>query len=279
MKVLDGGTTGWYRVQYGVIIGYVSKDFVKKKSAASTASTVTTVKENLPDRVSDLGDPPKAVRVGDRNNDVVKLQKALKILGYYSGTCDGIFGEKTETAVKRFQKAKGLSQDGIAGNGTIRCIFGSSAEETTAKAVSAAASSKINYKTEKLDWFKGGSDAIPNGGAFTIKDVRTGTTFRARRLYGGNHLDAEPVTSGDTATMKRIYGGAWSWARRPILLLYGGHVYAASMNGYPHGDQAIMDNGFPGQFCIHFLNSKTHETNKVDADHQAAVKTAAASSW
>ena len=78
--------------------------------------------------------------------------------------------------------------------------------------------------------------------------------------------------------MKSIYGGSWSWRRRAILILYNGHVYAASMNGMPHGTTTIS-NGFDGHFCIHFKNSKTHGTKKVDPDHQSAVTSASRATW
>ena len=68
------------------------------------------------------------------------------------------------------------------------------------------------------------------------------------------------------------------WSRRAILILYNGHVYAASMNGMPHGTSTI-NNDFSGHFCIHFLNSRTHETDRVDPDHQSAVQTASRATW
>ena len=44
------------------------------------------------------------------------LQNILKILGYYAGTIDGIYGNNTRNAVIRFQRNFGLSQiDGIVG--------------------------------------------------------------------------------------------------------------------------------------------------------------------
>ena len=36
------------------------------------------------------------------------------------------------------------------------------------------------------------------------------------------------------------------------------------MNGMPHGTTTISSNNFDGHFCIHFKNSKTHESDKVD---------------
>ncbi|HIQ62144.1 MAG TPA: peptidoglycan-binding protein [Candidatus Avichristensenella intestinipullorum] len=261
----------WYYVRYGVVYGYVASDFVSSSPSGSSSSS--SADEDLPDRISDLGDAPATSREGDRGDDVKKLQQALKILGFLKGNCDGIFGEQTLEAVKAFQKSRGLSQDGIAGKVTIKLIFG----EDAADADSSSGNSGI--KTEKLDWFDGGSSLIPKGTYFDIKDVRTGTVIRVRLLYGSNHLDVEPATKEDTAKLKQVYGGVWSWDRRPVLVKYGSRVIAASMNGMPHGEQAIYDNDFDGQFCIHFLNSKTHGSDKVDADHQYCVNVAAQYTW
>ena len=54
-----------------------------------------------------------------RGEDVKRLQEALKQQGYDPGQIDGIFGKKTERAVKRFQRANGLKVDGIAGKQTV----------------------------------------------------------------------------------------------------------------------------------------------------------------
>ena len=53
-----------------------------------------------------------------RGEDVKKLQIALKERGFDPGQTDGIFGKKTERAVKRFQRSCGLKDDGIAGKNT-----------------------------------------------------------------------------------------------------------------------------------------------------------------
>lgn len=56
-----------------------------------------------------------AVRYGSSGNDVTYLQQQLNSKGYNAGSIDGIFGSKTETAVKAFQSDKKLSVDGIVG--------------------------------------------------------------------------------------------------------------------------------------------------------------------
>jgi hypothetical protein len=57
-----------------------------------------------------------------RGDDVRQLQFALKDAGFDPGQIDGIYGKKTERAVKRFQKANGLKVDGIAGKKTFAAL-------------------------------------------------------------------------------------------------------------------------------------------------------------
>jgi len=64
------------------------------------------------------------LRRGDRGEAVRALQKRLIALGYSCGSsgADGDFGAFTETAVRRFQQAHGLADDGIAGPLTMAAI-------------------------------------------------------------------------------------------------------------------------------------------------------------
>ena len=57
-----------------------------------------------------------------RCSDVIKLQTAHNALGYDCGAADGIFGVKTEAAVRRFQRAQQLAVDGVAGRMTWAAI-------------------------------------------------------------------------------------------------------------------------------------------------------------
>lgn len=52
---------------------------------------------------------------GSKGEEVKTLQSKLNSFGNYGLTVDGIFGAKTEVAVKDFQKKKGLDVDGIVG--------------------------------------------------------------------------------------------------------------------------------------------------------------------
>jgi peptidoglycan hydrolase-like protein with peptidoglycan-binding domain len=52
---------------------------------------------------------------GHASDDVRKLQEKLKAHGFDPGEVDGIFGPKTEAAVRAFQQARGIEVDGIVG--------------------------------------------------------------------------------------------------------------------------------------------------------------------
>jgi len=62
------------------------------------------------------------LRRGDSGSDVVWLQESLAQLGHYSGEISGNYGNLTKEAVRLFQRANGLSSDGVAGKNTIRAI-------------------------------------------------------------------------------------------------------------------------------------------------------------
>lgn len=108
-----------------------------------------------------------------------------------------------------------------------------------------------------------------------LEDVRTGARLRVRRYGGYLHADVEPATTRDTAVLEALYGGSWSWRRRPVVAILGGRRVAASINGMPHGQGMVRDNAFEGHFCLHFLESRIHRTGRADPSHQLMVWEAA----
>lgn len=131
------------------------------------------------------------------------------------------------------------------------------------------AASQISYKIEMLPWNEADL-LLPKYAKFTVLDIETGRQFRVQRRAGSQHADVQPLTVKDTETMKRIYGGKWSWKRRAIIIIYKDQWIAASMHGMPHG-AGVLKNNFPGHFCIHFYGCKTHRTNTMDLAHMLMI--------
>ena len=126
-----------------------------------------------------------------------------------------------------------------------------------------------------LDWF----DVVNN--FFTkytltakVIDVNTKKSYYVKRVGGYNHADVQPIDAENTAIMKSLYNGEWSWTRRPVWVEINGTYIAGSINGMPHGYTLIEGNNMDGHTCIHFLNSMTHGTKRVDEAHQNAIATA-----
>ena len=123
-----------------------------------------------------------------------------------------------------------------------------------------------------LNWFDTVNTMFKTYQKTRVIDIKSGLTYYVYRNGGHNHADVEPINQENTAIFKQIYGGVWSWARRPVWVELGeGNFVAASINGYPHGQSYIENTGMDGHTCIHFLLSKTHGTKRVDEAHQEAV--------
>ena len=220
------------------------------------------------------------LKMGSTGSAVKNLVTELKNQGYYSGSITNRYTSSVERAVRSFQSAKGLSVDGIAGAATQHALYGT-------VPIGAADTSNLTmtiYPAEKIDWYTGGiNDLWPRGSNYKVYDVKTGIVWWAHRWAGGLHVDAEPLTAADTARLCKCYGVTTAqqiadkdlYERRPLLVTIGTRTFACSLYGVPHnypeGD-TISDNDFRGQLCIHFTNSRIHNSNKVDSGHEAAIQ-------
>ena len=67
-----------------------------------------------------------ALRINSSGSDVSRLQQALVERGFDPRGVDGAFGNNTRAAVVAFQRAQGITVDGIVGPDTASRLFGSS---------------------------------------------------------------------------------------------------------------------------------------------------------
>jgi len=151
---------------------------------------------------------------------------------------------------------------------------------------------------EYLDWWTEAQYVVPVNSIFEITDFYTGKSFKAKRTTGSGHADIETLTAADSEKMKEIWGGAYSWDRRPVIVNINGRKIAASMSSFPHagnesapgGEQVswrsgdygqgynldwVKGNNIHGVVDLHFANSIRHNDGMIDSGHQANVKIAA----
>lgn len=294
---LNSSATGYYGNETkSAVMKFQAKNGLKQDGIAGDQTIKALAKVGTSSTASVSRGSSKSYTMKD-------VQTVLKSLGLYTGKIDGVAGSKTKAALKKFQKNNGLTVDGIVGPKTAQKLF--AAEQTTAADRGDADRKEVTYDSksdskygELLDWWTEASEIFYRGAEAQVIDLWTGKSFNVMRTYGSRHADCETLTAEDTKIMKGIYGGSWSWNRRPVIVVTGGRRIAASMAGMPHAGldskpknvtvsgrsggygkgtnlDTIKGNNMDGHFDIHFLNSRTHGTNKVNAAHQKAVKQAA----
>lgn len=133
-------------------------------SAADVAAAQSDTVQEPADEVESGTDTQLVLRRGDKGDAVLLLQQTLKKLGYLSWEPDGAFGTGTENALKAFQRVNGLTQDGIAGKGTLAILYSSSAKGNTGTAsaptsVPATPTPKPNMDVV-LQWESEGTDVL-----------------------------------------------------------------------------------------------------------------------
>ena len=289
------GGVDWYKIDYAGETCYIMAKYCRVLNSAEYAAYQGSA-------AASTGNTTAAAVTGDQSNmAVTTLDKVIVraegrsggkqlALLYRAGTICTLLGA---TNVANNYTWYNVSVNGITGwiRGDLLRILttaeAQAAQNSGSTASAGSSGSSVNgvtlYKPELIDWYTGGiQDIFYKGCVAILTDVKTGISFQVRRWAGGVHADVEPLTAADTAAMCRVYGVSTAqqisdknlYQRRPVLITIGTHSYAASIYGVPHnypeGD-TIPDNNFNGQFCVHFVNSRVHASNKVDKDHQNAI--------
>ena len=86
---------------------------------------------------------------GMEGEEVRQLQEALITLGYLKGSADGVYGNKTENAVRKFQKKNKLSADGLAGVKTKELIFSKVSGKSSGSSAASGPSQSSGSPTQK----------------------------------------------------------------------------------------------------------------------------------
>lgn len=187
---------------------------------------------------------------GSSGATVTEIQTRLKSWGYYNGAIDGIYGSRTESAVKYFQRTNGLTVDGQVGDETLAALgiyekqsTGSASDGDVyllARLISAEARGEpyigqvavgavVLNRIDHPSFPNSLSGVIYQNGAFSCLDDGqfdqpiSDSAYRAAR----EALNGSDPTGGAiyyfnpaTATSK------WIWSR-PQMLTIGSHIFCA----------------------------------------------------
>lgn len=224
-------------------------------------------------------------REGDTGSMVEWIQTALKKLKFYTGTVSGSFGSLTKEAVRQFQKAHGLSADGVAGPKTIAKLTEEYNKATGGESGGVIDKTKTIYNVNWDTYLKG--KAIKKSTTLTLTDIARNVSFKVKVQSTGNHADVEPLTAKDTQVLCSLYGvsnanqlktGNHFQRRAMVVTNPDGYQFVGSIYAIPHGADTVGGNDFDGQFCLHFLGSEIHAGDggsvKPSENHQAKIKQA-----
>lgn len=186
-------------------------------------------------------------KMGSTGKEVSDIQSVLKNQGYYTGSVDGIYGTATRNAVINFQKANGLSADGIVGKNTLSALgiglsnsYNSADYELLARIISAEARGEtylgqvavgavVLNRVEHPSFPDTVSGVVYQNGAFSCindgqfyEDVVDSAYSAARDALNGLDPSGGAIYyyNPAIATNKWIFG-------RPVITTIGRHVFCS----------------------------------------------------
>ena len=191
---------------------------------------------------------PVLSKLGSTGEEVRQIQSKLKSLGFYSGSVDGIYGARTQSAVKAFQKSCGITADGIAGPTTLLYLglsssssgYSSSDEWLLAKLIAAEARGE-SYKGQVAV----GAVVLNRVAHPSFPDSVSGVIYQkgAFSCVNDSNWNVSPNATSRSAARDAINGwdpsggaiyyynprtATSQWIRtRPVICTIGNHVFCS----------------------------------------------------
>jgi putative chitinase len=168
------------------------------------------------------------LKKGDNNEDVKKLQIKLGVDPV------GNFGPKTEEAVKTWQRANGLEDDGVVGDGTWNKMFG-----TTPAPIATPALTTILVSSFKLDKLKG---HIPDSVIAAIPD--TAAKFNITNVLRLAHFLAQ---AGHESGQFKATSENLNYSSKGLLGIFPKYFTPALAESYSRQPQKIANKVYGGR--------------------------------
>lgn len=193
-------------------------------------------------------------KYGSRGDEVKQIQTKLKNWGYYNGDVDGIYGSKTEEAVKKFQKSNGLDVDGIAGTKTLAALGINSSNSNSGNTSNSSTNNSDLYLLAKLvhaeargEEYRGkvavAATVLNRVASSSFPNTIAGVIYQsgAYTCVADGQINLEPDSESKKAAQDAINGwdptsgciyyfnpdtatSGWIWTR-PQVLTIGKHIF------------------------------------------------------
>lgn len=215
----------------------------------------------------------------DTGETVVRIQMRLRELGYLHFKPTGNFQTMSQNATIKYQQrqldpgGQPIIADGTVGPQSMALLFKPDATRDEIVAgipVGPPLSGTPTIKGEAADW-REVKTLLQAGDVYTVTDYNTGKQFSLTFAGGENHAEMECTDALDTVALKSVFGNAFSFFKRPVVIKIDGRNIAASLQGHPHGADSVSGNDMDGHLCLYFYGSVSHVSNLRDAEHDALV--------
>lgn len=139
------------------------------------------------------------VKYGSRGEDVIRLQMALNSAGYDLDE-DGIFGTKTQQAVRDYQASKGLTVDGIVGANTWGALNTASSSSSANKPTDGGDAANDSALTAQLESLIAQFNNTPGYTPKTDEEIRAQAEGEYKSYYDQLRLaEQQKHAQGDLA--------------------------------------------------------------------------------
>ncbi|MBR6187203.1 MAG: SH3 domain-containing protein [Clostridia bacterium] len=246
------------------------------------AQTFAILKSDSARKAEDAKLSYSTLRIDDTGDGVRQIQKDLKALGY-PVTVSGTYDESTHNAIVAFQQRNSLVISGIADSLTRQTLHSGNGKPYSTPVESLPANEgwiqgPSVSQLKLLHWVNDIKPTVKAGQTFTVFDPNSNLSWKLVFYSLGRHADSQPASWRDTQIMNRAFGST-SWTIHPVYVqLPSGQWTLATMHNRPHLYGSIMDNGFGGHLCVHFLRDMA-EAKKNDPNYGVNNQVTLRNAW
>lgn len=184
---------------WGELNQYIKESI--KKDLSSLKLEITSDNDEILSKFKD----EKWEKENVSNLRIAATQLKLKELGYDVWKIDGLYGEKTSTATKAFQKNNGLTEDGFAGKDTINKMLSSDAKKALATDTPSTENAEKKQDSKKNDT-----------NTTSTETKKGGTAKEVIKIWSVDHIVNRPKTIDEIPsqdkrdkTKKQVYVFGW----------------------------------------------------------------------